>query len=246
MASRRKSKKNPTDYITPEGYEALLNKLEYLKKVKLPSIFSGDSKKSSSMAKGEEMGRVEQEIFNTQNRLGSVEIKDPLRPGGDHVQFGSLVTVQRLTDPNSGAVVSYHILGPDEADPSKGSLSYRSPLGRALMGKVVDDIVDFQFGSNEVTLMILAIQPKAVPPYPLLPTQLSRPNPYISYFFFDNFNEPTEVFDKTLASEKAKQYGQTFILKLGPTANDLVVIDLNIQPSPPITEFDKQLFDYLE
>jgi transcription elongation GreA/GreB family factor len=56
---------------------------------------------------------------------------------GPQVQFGSRVTIRRP----DGSTRAYRIVGIDEADPKKGTLSYVSPLGQALMGKEIGDAV---------------------------------------------------------------------------------------------------------
>jgi transcription elongation GreA/GreB family factor len=68
-------------------------------------------------------------------RLATAQLTEP--PLGSQVQFGSRVTLRR---PN-GSTRTYRIVGIDEADPKKGTLSYVSPLAQALMGKEVGDAV---------------------------------------------------------------------------------------------------------
>ena len=67
------------------------------------------------------------------------------------VRFGSTVTIARDDERRE----SYRIVGEDEADPSRGTLSYVSPAARALMGKQVGDVV--RVGSSEAE--ILEIKP---------------------------------------------------------------------------------------
>ena len=62
------------------------------------------------------------------------------------VQFGSKVTVLR----DDGRRQTFRITGEDEANPSKGSISYVSPLARALIGKSVGDVVNLGGGGVEV------------------------------------------------------------------------------------------------
>lgn len=68
-------------------------------------------------------------------RLATAQLTEPA--GGSHVQFGSKVTIRRP----DGSTKTYRIVGVDEADPNKGTLSYVSPLAQALMGKEVGDAV---------------------------------------------------------------------------------------------------------
>jgi transcription elongation GreA/GreB family factor len=56
----------------------------------------------------------------------------------DTVSFGSTVTFSRA----DGRVQKYRIVGEDEADPKKGTISYVSPVARALMGKLLGDVVE--------------------------------------------------------------------------------------------------------
>ena len=68
-------------------------------------------------------------------RLATAQLTEPTR--GSQVQFGSRVTIRRP----DGSTRTYRIVGIDEADPKKGTLSYVSPLAQALMGKEMGDAV---------------------------------------------------------------------------------------------------------
>ncbi|WP_322883462.1 transcription elongation factor GreA (plasmid) [Sinorhizobium medicae] len=68
----------------------------------------------------------------------------------DAVAFGSTVTFSR----DDGRVQSYRIVGEDEADPRSGSISYASPVARALMGKAVGDVVSV--GDQEFEVLAIA------------------------------------------------------------------------------------------
>ncbi|HWP15647.1 MAG TPA: transcription elongation factor GreA [Xanthobacteraceae bacterium] len=67
--------------------------------------------------------------------------------GTDKVQFGSTVTIQR----DDGRRQTWRIVGEDEAEPTQGTLSYASPVARALMGKSVGDVVQAGSGEAEIT-----------------------------------------------------------------------------------------------
>lgn len=71
-------------------------------------------------------------------------VPDPV--DADEVRFGARVTVAR----DGGRRQTYRIVGEDEADPAKGTLSYVSPLARALMGKSVGDTVRLGPGTVEI------------------------------------------------------------------------------------------------
>lgn len=65
---------------------------------------------------------------------------------GDVVQFGSTVTLERA----GGRVSTYRIVGEDEADPAGGSISFGSPMARALMGREVGDEVSVAGATVEI------------------------------------------------------------------------------------------------
>jgi transcription elongation GreA/GreB family factor len=67
----------------------------------------------------------------------------------DKVGFGSTVTIAR----DDGRRLTYRIVGEDEADPAQGTLSYVSPLARALLGKTVGDVVPAGKGEAEIVGM---------------------------------------------------------------------------------------------
>ena len=71
----------------------------------------------------------------------------PAPDGNEKVQFGSTVTIER----DDGRRQTWRIVGEDEAEPSRGTLSYASPVARALMGKSVGDVV--QAGSGEAEIV---------------------------------------------------------------------------------------------
>jgi len=71
----------------------------------------------------------------------------PAPEGTDTVQFGSTVTIER----DDGRRQTWRIVGEDEAEPSQGTLSYASPVARALMNKSVGDVV--QAGSGEAEIV---------------------------------------------------------------------------------------------
>jgi len=70
----------------------------------------------------------------------------PAPVGVSEVRFGSLVTIMR----DDGREQTFRIVGEDEADPSRGSISHVSPLARAMFGKQVGDVVRAGSGEAEI------------------------------------------------------------------------------------------------
>ncbi len=79
-------------------------------------------------------------------RLASAELVPPQADDG-HVHFGSTVTIER----DDGRKQTYRIVGEDEADPSKGTISYVSPMARQLAGKSVGDTFKVAGAEAEIT-----------------------------------------------------------------------------------------------
>jgi len=133
--------------MTPEGHAALLAELNYLKNVERLRISKeigvarehGDLRENAEYhAAKERQGLIEARISQLEDKLARAEIIDPSQYSGDIVRFGARVT---LEDVETGRVVEYRIVGPDEADLEKGTISVTSPVARALIGREVGDEV---------------------------------------------------------------------------------------------------------
>jgi transcription elongation GreA/GreB family factor len=81
-------------------------------------------------------GRIARDLRYWRARRAGAEVVAP-PPSGGMVHFGSTVTVERA----DGRRQTFRIVGEDEADPAKGTLSWVSPLASALIGKRVGDVV---------------------------------------------------------------------------------------------------------
>ena len=93
------------------------------------------------------------------DRLTRAEIIDPTQHTSlDQVVFGVFVT---LADEDSGAEITYQLVGEDEADVEQGRLSIAAPLARVLLGKEVDDDVSLQLPAGQKEYVILDIRATA-------------------------------------------------------------------------------------
>ena len=92
------------------------------------------------------MARATRDLRYYGARRASAQLVEP-DPGRSAVQFGSRVTFER----EDGRVQSFRIVGEDEADPAVGSISYVSPLARALMGREVGNVA--KLGASEVEIL---------------------------------------------------------------------------------------------
>jgi transcription elongation factor GreA len=149
--------------ITRNGYNQLHKELENLKKITRPQVIKaieearahGDlSENAEYEAAKERQSFVEKKIFEIEQKLANSEIMDTANLPNDKVGFGSVVTLENLS---SGDEVTYQIVGPDESDIPSGKISIASPLGKALIGKEVDEEVTVQTPGGVKKYSILKI-----------------------------------------------------------------------------------------
>jgi transcription elongation factor GreA len=136
--------------ITRNGYNQLHKELENLKKVVRPQVIKaieearahGDlSENAEYEAAKERQSFVEGKIREIEQKLANSEIIEPCTSPRDTIGFGSVVTLENL---DNGGEVTYQIVGPDESDIPSCKISIVSPLGKALLGKKVDEEVAVQ------------------------------------------------------------------------------------------------------
>ena len=134
-----------TNYITPQGAERLQQRLKTLLHKKEQLIASPNESDS-------ELRKLESNIRTLRQTLNSVVVAQP-PPNPDKVVFG--VTV-RVEDQN-GEKETYRIVGVDEAEPENNSISWLSPLARALLSRKVGDTVQFRSPTGGQELVILDV-----------------------------------------------------------------------------------------
>jgi transcription elongation factor GreA len=149
--------------ITRNGYNHLHKELENLKKVIRPQVIKaieearahGDLNENAEyVAAKEQQSFIEKKIRETEQKLANSEIIDNLNLQDGKVGFGSVVTLENL---HHGGQVTYQIVGPDESDISCGKISIASPLGKALIGREVEDEVIVKTPGGAKTYTILKI-----------------------------------------------------------------------------------------
>ncbi len=115
------------NFVTADGLAAIETEVARLNQAYAQAQTSADRA---------QLQKVARDLRYWSQRRQSAEVMP--EPGGSGtVQFGSRVTLVR----DAGQRVTYRIVGEDEADPAQGSISFVSPLARALMGKAEGDTV---------------------------------------------------------------------------------------------------------
>jgi transcription elongation factor GreA len=150
-------------YLTPEGAERLRKELSQLKgpgredlsKRLRSAIQQGDlSENADYINAKEEQGFLEGRIQELERILGNVIIIEENNQHKDKVDVGVHVTIQEDDfDPET-----YHVVGPQEASPRQGKISHESPIGRALLGHKVGDVVDAETPGGTIQLKIIRIE----------------------------------------------------------------------------------------
>jgi transcription elongation factor GreA len=151
--------------ITLSGSEAMRSELRKLKSEDRPNVIRaiaearahGDlSENAEYHAAREQQGFIEGRIQELEGKLANAEIIDVTQmPNTGKVIFGSTVD---LEDEDSGAKVTYQIVGEDEANIKAGRISVGSPIARALVGKAEGDSVVVAAPGGERNYEIIGVR----------------------------------------------------------------------------------------
>ena len=151
--------------ITKRGAEKLKEELQRLKTVDRPWVINaiaearaqGDlSENAEYDAAKDRQGFIEGRIAEIEGKLSAAQIIDPAAlDAGGRVVFGATV---ELEDEDSGAAVTYQIVGEDEADLKLGLVNISSPIARALIGKEEGDVAEVQAPGGVKRFEIVAVR----------------------------------------------------------------------------------------
>jgi transcription elongation factor GreB len=156
-----KAPRGEKNYITPTGYKKLVAELEFLHTKKRPEVVSalsdaaaeGDrSENAEYIYRKRQLRDIDRRMRFLAKRLDNIAVVDPLEQRRrDRVFFGATV---RVAD-EDGEERTFRIVGSDEIEGSGNLISWRSPVGRALLGKGEGDTVTVQLqtGTRELTIM---------------------------------------------------------------------------------------------
>ena len=151
------------NYITPAGAKKLSDELVRLRTVErlktvqevADAAAQGDRSENAEYIYGKKRLReIDRRINFLSKRLEHAVVVDPTTQRGDKVFFGATVELED----EEGARSTYAIVGEDESDMTKGRISWRSPVGRALLGKRAGDVVTVRRPAGETELEIIAVR----------------------------------------------------------------------------------------
>lgn len=159
----RSGEKPPKDnLITPGGYDRMYAELRSLADQDRPQLLEeiaaaaaqGDRSENAEYIYGRKRLReVDKRINFLKSRLERARIIDPKSQSGEKVDFGATVTIED----EGGKHKTWFIVGEDEADPSSGKISWKSPLGRALLNKKPGDVADVETPRGDASYSVVRI-----------------------------------------------------------------------------------------
>ncbi len=157
-------KKAEKNYITPAGFRALQAEFEHLRNHKRREVVvklaeaaaEGDrSENAEYIYRKKQLREIDRRIRFLMKRMSLAEVIDPTQHRSQkRVCFGAVVSLEN----EDGKTMRYQIVGVDESEPRQGRISWRSPVGRALIGKAVDDTVSVRWHAGERELTVLGIE----------------------------------------------------------------------------------------
>ncbi len=150
-------------YLTRKGLEELqaeLNdfvenrRVEIAKRLRF-AIDQGDiSENADYTAAKEEQSFIEGRILELQALLANVVLIDEMKGAKGTVNIGSTVLIAESGEEPE----EYRIVGSQESDPANGKISFRSPIGAALYGKKVGDVVSVETPNGEIQFSIIEVR----------------------------------------------------------------------------------------
>ena len=127
--------------VTPEGLAAIDAEIDRHSRLKAEALAADDT---------EAAARAARELRYWTARRNTAQVAPP-PADNEQVRFGASVTIVR----DDGRTNIWRIVGEDEADPARGTLSHASPLARALMGREVGDTV--RAGATEAEIVGISV-----------------------------------------------------------------------------------------
>jgi transcription elongation factor GreB len=163
MGRYRPPTKQGSKYITPEGAAELKRELDHLWRIKRPEVTravaeaaaQGDRSENAEYIYGKkQLAEIDRRVRFLRKRLDGMRIVTETPASAERIFFGAWFEIR---DEN-GKTATYRIVGPDESSAAPEYLSMDAPLGRAVMGKSLHDVVEVRTPEGARALKITAIR----------------------------------------------------------------------------------------
>lgn len=152
------------NYITPEGHARLKAEFDQLYKIERPKVVSdvswaasnGDRSENGDYIYGKKrLRQIDSRLRFLMKRMDTAVVVDPATQQDlEKVYFGAWVTLYSLERDKEQV---YRIVGQDELEPSKGYISWLSPLARMMLGKAIGDTVRVETPGGEESYEIIDV-----------------------------------------------------------------------------------------
>ena len=149
--------------VTAEGLKQLEEELDYLKgekrkeiaeKIKVARSYGDLSENSEYDDAKNEQAILEARIVTIEATLKNAVLIDESGMSNEHVHVGSKVKIENITH---GRIAEYKIVGSNESNPAEGRISDESPVGMALLGHSVGDVVEVETPTGVLGFKVLEI-----------------------------------------------------------------------------------------
>ncbi len=151
--------------ISTEGFKKLKEDIDRMTRIERPAVIKeieialghGDLSENAEYTYAKEkQALIETRLRDLQERLSVCEVIDlSNRPPSDKIVFGALVTIE---DVDSSEQKTFKLLGQDEADISSGTISIDSPIGKALIGKELNDVFEVKTPNGMREYEVISVQ----------------------------------------------------------------------------------------
>ena len=165
MAAKPLASADEKNYITPEGFAVLQAEFNQLYKIERPEVVrtvswaasNGDRSENGDYIYGKRrLRQIDGRLKHLMKRMDLAEIVDgSLQVGLEKIFFGAFVT---LHDEKTEAEMTYRIVGKDEIAPTKGHISWISPLAKAMLGKEVGSAIKVETPTGVVQYEVINVR----------------------------------------------------------------------------------------
>ncbi len=155
------------NYITPMGFKRLQDEHEHLSRVERPETVKvvtwaaslGDRSENADYQYGKKRLReIDRRLRFLSKRIDAAQIVDPLKVESEKIQFGATIVLED----EEGNEKIYSIVGTDEIDTQKGLISWKSPIGKGLIGREEGDEVVIKTPKGDAEYTIINVQYKKI------------------------------------------------------------------------------------
>ena len=163
MSRWRPPAEKSTALITGAGHARLKVELDDLWRVRRPEVVKalaaaaaeGDRSENAEYTyRKKQLGEIDRRVRYLSKRLETLKVVDAVPTDPAAIFFGARVEVE---DTDSGDVMRYRIVGPDETDAKLGLISIDSPLARAVLRKRVDDEFEVELPLGKTSFVVVSV-----------------------------------------------------------------------------------------